>query len=157
MRQEIFTTLRVIAASAAIFAGNCYAATYGTQVAVSPMPFSPGQTVTIKANVSGPFSNAKAYVSVSDGTQTFDIPVQNVGVVASGQSIPFSTTWKVPIDLHAKMLSVFVVFLEGDEKYVGEPGHKSLQLVARCPRGGKAARPCRYATGRYWAETTKVK
>lgn len=157
MRQRIVTSLSVgVLMCAAIFIGKTDAATLGTQVTVSPMPFTPGQTVSIKANVSGPFSNATEYVSVSDGTQIlFEKTMTGLGAIAQGQTKSFSVNWVVPSNLGAKTLSVFIVFLEGPEKYVGEPGpDRSLKLVPRCPaRPSKT--PCRYATARYWIQTTR--
>lgn len=157
MRPKIFTKLGIVVLIyAATFIGNAHAATYGTQVAVSPMPFTPGQTVSITANGSGPFSNVTEYVSVSDGSQIiFEKTVPNLGAIAKGQTKNFAVSWVLPSNLRATTLSVLVVFLEGPEKYVGEPGpDRSLKLVARCPsRASKA--PCKYATAKYWIQVTK--
>lgn len=156
MRRRIVINWRVgVLICLAILIGKTDAATPGTQVAVSPMPFSPGQTVSIKANVAGPFSNASEYVSVSDGTKIVFETTVSRGAIAQGQTKSFAVDWPVPADLKAKTLSVFVVFLEGAEKYVGEPvPDKSLKLVAQCPsRPGKT--PCRYATARYWIQVTR--
>src|SRR5262245_25649639 len=97
VKQRIFTKLRIVVLiCAAAFVGKAHAATYGAQIEVSPMPFSPGQTVSITANVSGPFSNATEYVAVSDGTKiVFNRTVLNLGAVAKGQTKKFAVPWPV--------------------------------------------------------------
>ena len=144
---------------AATFIGKAQAATYGANVTVSPMPFSGGASVKIKADCFGPFSNVTEYVSVSDDTHViFDRRIPRNVKVDRGQSVPFTVDWTVPSNLRAEHLSVFVVFLEGNETYVGEPGpDRSLKLVARCPARTSKAEPCKYATAKYWIITTKQK
>ena len=161
MRQEILRTLSLVALlCATILVGSSYAATYPTQLFVSPIPFSAGQTITIDASASGPISSVTEYYSVSDGTKDICTDTKVFGQkVLSGQTLSFTVQCQIPSDVSAKTLFVTVIFLDGDEKYVGEPvPDRRLKLAARCPSGhSKAALPCRYATGRYWAEVTKVK
>jgi hypothetical protein len=157
MKRELYSNAKYAALLCVVLFVECsQAATVGTQIAVSPMPFTAGQPIAIKANFAGPFTNANALVSVTDGAVVVHAWTVNVGAAPSGQNA-FTTPWTPPSDLHAKSLQVSVVFVEGAEKYVGEPvPGNQLKLAARCPRGGKTARPCRYATGRHWLQTTKV-
>lgn len=141
-----------------LLAGNGYAAS-PAPASVSPMPFSAGQPASVSANIVGPFTNASAYVSIaSGGVSIVDQRVSNLGSVGAGQSQPFSFGFVAPIHPQAKGLSVFVAFLEGSESWVGEPGTPaSLTLIGQCSRAtDKAARPCRYATPKYWRMITKV-
>ena len=157
MRRIIYcTVIALTLVAAASLTRQADAGTVATDVSISPMPFNAGDTVNITATAVGPFSNVTEYVSVSDGAQVlFEKRIPNQGSIASGQRKPFSVPWNVASNLKSN-LSVFVVFLEGSESWVGEPGtDRSLKLVARCQsRPGKV--PCKYATARYWIQTTRT-
>jgi len=150
---------KVLALTAILsFASNAHAATYGSTKAI-PMPFQGGATVMIQSDVTGPFQNARAYISVTLAGGTNLIPPgyqPPIGAVANGASKTIKFSFKAPLHEPGKNISVFVVFVEANEQYVGEPGpSRSLILVPRCKGTGKST-TCTYATARYWIETTRV-
>jgi hypothetical protein len=159
MRQQRFA-ISVLVVLMAVFAGGASGEGFGTQISVSPMPFRGGQTIAIKANCSGPYTNLTAYVAVSDGTQDIFTPtLKNLGPVAKGQSLPVMVGFPVPLAVGKKTLSILVICLEGDESVVGEPvPDYSLKLIPRCATGSdpKAALPCKYATAKYWIMISRV-
>ena len=152
-----------LAASVILFATNMIAATYGTNTQVIPMPFEGGKSVGIQSDVVGPFQNARAYISVSvEGSGGFllDTYTAALGNIGKGirRTIVFPNKFTPPQRLPRKKLRVFVVFLEANETYVGEPGpSRSLVLIPHCDRVGTVLLPCVYATGRYWIQSIKVK
>jgi hypothetical protein len=158
-RLRVFVLFCATVISAAGLAGKAEAACIGRNVTVSPMPFRPGDHIKIKAECNCVFNNVTMLVSVTAGTDSFPpITTPNLGPVSNGQIKSFEIDWQVPSDLLADHLAVWVVFLEGDEKWIGEPGvQPSLKLVARCtkPPGGIGRAQCKYATAKYWITTTK--
>ena len=160
MRQRISIALCAVAlAWITIPTENCFASTIGTNKKVSPMPFTPGQSVTIKATASGAINSVTEYIHVYGGKETLcEQTLKNLGPVAQGQTKEFSVDCAIPLGLNGQPISIFVVFLDGDQQYVGEPvPNTNLNLTAHCPKGGVKARPCSYATGQHWAEVTRVK
>jgi hypothetical protein len=141
--------------------GTAQAATYGVGTEVSPMPITAGEPFTIKTRVTGPLSDAKALVSVRSGTKIVLEPAPiAIGAVGAGQQVvPIPGTFVIPPHPRVTGISVSVTFVEGSETYVGEPGpDRALKLPGRCQgRDGRVAKPCQYATARYWIQITKVK
>lgn len=127
---------------------------------VSPMPFRAGEPVTVTAAYGGPYINGTAYISVSDGAKVIFQNSESFGAVANGTSGTRAWTFTVPVSPQVKSLQIFVVFLEGDEKWVGEPGSKSMNLQGRCSRRADRREvivPCTYATAKHWAMVTPAK
>ena len=166
MKKQFYAKLKVnvLVSVAIIFAsgliGRAEAASIGTNVTVSPMRFGVGETVTIKANCAGPFDNVTMFVSVSDGKGNVVFSRSESKGSVPNVVKPLEVKWGVPSDLQADQLSVFVVFLEGNEAWLGQSGAKpQLKVIARCtkPPAGIGRAQCKYATAKYWITTTTPK
>ena len=140
-----------ICASASL-AGTSNAATFVSDVKVAPEPFSAGESVTLKIKTAGPFVDATAHVTVVGDGKVISNKKYSLGLIPSG---PYSKTlddaFTVKPDPHVKEVQVFVVVLEADEKYVGEPTakHSAVRFLGECARRTKTdVQPCKYAAAK---------
>lgn len=158
MSQNKLQTLRIATAAALLLPLTSLHAAQFAVPELSPMPFRAGVPVTVSTTLPQSFTNLSAYVSVRTAENTTLVDqVVPLGSVQPGKRKLKDFT--VPVSPQAKGVVVFVALLQGDEKFVGEPGLTTYNFLGRCPRAEKAAvgTACIYATAKYWAKTTKAK